>query len=123
MVYTGTHDNDTTRGWYEKAPEHERDYVRRYLRVDGSDIAWDFIRLAMMSTAVLAVIPMQDAMNLGSEARMNTPAVASGNWAWRYLPHQLTEGIQQGLAELAALYGRAWIPPSQRKSSVHAPAT
>ncbi len=123
VVYTGTHDNDTTRGWYEKAPEHERDYVRRYLRVDGSDIAWDFIRLAMMSTAVLAVIPMQDAMNLGSEARMNTPAVASGNWAWRYLPHQLTEGIQQGLAELAALYGRAWIPPSQRKSSIHAPAT
>jgi len=106
VVYTGTHDNDTTRGWYEKASEAERDYVRRYLRVDGRDIAWDFIRLAMMSTAVMAVIPLQDAMNLGSEARMNTPAVAAGNWTWRYLSHQLTEGIQAGLAELVELYGR-----------------
>ena len=122
VVYTGTHDNDTTRGWYEKASESERDYVRRYLRVDGSDIAWDFIRLAMMSTAALAVVPMQDAMNLGSEARMNTPSVAAGNWAWRYLPHQLTEGIQAGLAELADLYGRAYIPPSQQKHSVHSRA-
>lgn len=114
VVYTGTHDNDTTRGWYEKASERERDFVRRYLRVDGHDIAWDFIRLAMMSTAVLAVIPMQDAMNLGSEARMNTPAVAAGNWAWRYRSDQLTEGIRAGLAELAELYGRAAIPPEER---------
>ena len=120
VVYTGTHDNDTTRGWFEKASERERDYVRRYLRVDGSDIAWDFIRLAMMSTAKLAVIPMQDAMNLGSEARMNTPAVAAGNWTWRYLPHQLTEGIQLGLAEMADLYGRAYIPPEERRTSQHA---
>ncbi len=107
VVYTGTHDNDTTRGWYEKASEKERDYVRRYLRVDGSDIAWNFIRLAMASTANIALVPIQDAMNLGSEARMNTPAVAAGNWAWRYLPDQLNGGIQAGLAELAELYGRA----------------
>ncbi len=106
VVYTGTHDNDTTRGWYEKASEREQNYVRRYLRVDGGDIAWDFIRLAMASTANLAVIPMQDCMNLGSEARMNTPAVAAGNWAWRYPPHQLTAGIQAGLAEMATLFGR-----------------
>ena len=63
---------------------------------------------------------MQDAMNLGSDARMNTPAVAAGNWAWRYLPHQLTEGIQRGLAEMASLYGRAYIPPDERKTSQHA---
>ena len=106
VVYTGTHDNDTTRGWYEKASEKERRYVRRYLRVDGSDIAWDLIRLAMASTANYAVIPMQDAMNLGSEARMNAPAVAAGNWGWRYRAEQLTEGIRLGLAEMAELYGR-----------------
>jgi len=106
VVYTGTHDNDTTRGWYEKASAREQNYVRRYLRVDGGDIAWDFIRLAMASTANLAIVPMQDCMNLGSEARMNTPSTPSGNWAWRYRPHQLTEGIQAGLAELATLYGR-----------------
>jgi len=106
VVYTGTHDNDTTRGWYEKAPEHEKDFVRRYLRVDGSDIAWDFIRLAQSSTARMALIPLQDAMNLGSEARMNLPATAAGNWAWRYLPPQLSPEIQAGLAELAGLYGR-----------------
>ena len=106
VVYTGTHDNDTTRGWFEKASEREKDYVRRYLRVDGRDIAWDFIRLAFMSVANLAVIPLQDAMNLGSEARMNTPSVAAGNWRWRYRPEQLSPGIQTGLAELAELYGR-----------------
>ncbi len=119
VVYTGTHDNDTTRGWYEKASEGERDFVRRYLRVDGSDIAWDFIRLAMASTARTAIIPMQDAMNLGSVARMNTPSVAAGNWAWRYLPQQLTQGIQNGLAELSELFGRAYVPARQRKPSPH----
>ncbi len=119
VVYTGAHDNDTTRGWYEKASERERDHVRRYLRVDGSDIAWDFIRLAMASTANLAIVPLQDCMNLGSEARMNTPAVAAGNWAWRFQPHQLTKGIQAGLAELAELYGRTYIPHKQRVHSIH----
>jgi len=113
VVYTGTHDNDTTRGWYEKASEREKDYVRRYLRVDGSDIAWDFIRLAMASTADFAIIPMQDCMNLDSEARMNTPAVPAGNWVWRYLPQQLTDGIRAGLAEMAELYGRTPFPPQQ----------
>ncbi len=119
VVYTGTHDNDTSRGWYEKASAREKNYVRRYLRVDGSDIAWDFIRLAMSSTANLAIVPMQDCMNLGSEARMNTPAVAGGNWTWRYLPEQLTEGIRIGLAEMATLYGRASIPPEKRMKSIH----
>jgi 4-alpha-glucanotransferase len=122
VVYTGTHDNDTTRGWYEKASERERDYVRRYLRVDGHDISWDMIRLAMMSPALVAIIPLQDCMNLGSEARMNTPAAASGNWTWRFRPSQLTEGIQRGLAELTQLYGRDYVPPAERPVSPHARA-
>ncbi len=120
VVYTGTHDNDTTRGWYATATEYERDHVRRYCRVDGSDIAWDLIRLAMMSCANLAIIPMQDCMNLGSEARMNTPSVAAGNWSWRFVPEQLDDGIQAGLAELCMLYGRAYIPPELRRRSIHA---
>lgn len=120
VVYTGTHDNDTTRGWYDKAPESERDYARRYLRVDGRDIAWDMIRLALMSPAAIAIIPLQDCMNLGSEARMNTPAQASGNWGWRFLAQQLTTGIQQGLAELCRLYGRDYVDPEVRVLSPHA---
>lgn len=119
VVYTGTHDNDTTLGWYTKAPERERDFVRRYLRVDGSDIAWDMIRLAMLAAAHIAIVPLQDCMGLGSEARMNTPAAASGNWSWRFLPHQLNEGIRNGLAELAELYGRAFIPTEERLASPH----
>ena len=120
VVYTGTHDNDTTRGWYEKAPERERDYLRRYLRVDGHDVAWDMIRLAMMSPANMAIVPLQDCLNLGSEARMNTPAVASGNWSWRFLSHQLSESVRDGLADMCDLYGRAYIPPEQRLTSPHA---
>ncbi|HEY52130.1 MAG TPA: 4-alpha-glucanotransferase [Caldilineae bacterium] len=120
IVYTGTHDNDTTQGWYRTAPEKERDYLRRYLRVDGTDIAWDLIRLAMMSCANMAVVPLQDCMNLGSEARMNTPAVASGNWTWRFLPHQLSDSIKAGLVEMAELYGRAYVASAERPTSAHA---
>ncbi|MCO6449201.1 MAG: 4-alpha-glucanotransferase [Caldilineales bacterium] len=120
VVYTGTHDNDTTRGWYDKAPESERDYVRRYLRISGEDIAWDLIRLAQQSPANTAIIPLQDAINLGSAARMNTPSAPSGNWTWRFAPHQLSDGIKFGLRELSYLYGRLYVPPEDRKASVHA---
>lgn len=107
VVYTGTHDNDTTRGWYASAPEHERDHLRRYLRTDGSDIAWDLIRLAWSSTANLAVVPFQDILNLGPEARMNTPGKASGNWQWRYRPESLSDWAADHLREITDLYGRA----------------
>ncbi len=120
VVYTGTHDNDTTRGWFDKALEQERDYIRRYLRIDGDDIAWDLMRLAMMSSAAIAIVPLQDCMNLGSDARMNTPASASGNWTWRFSQEQLNVGIQAGLAEMCDLYGRSYIPPTDRVDSPHA---
>jgi 4-alpha-glucanotransferase len=119
VVFTGTHDNDTTRGWYEKAPVAEQNYLGRYLRVSGEDVAWDMIRLAMMSPANIAVVPLQDCMNLGSEARMNVPGAASGNWTWRFLPQQLTTGIQAGLAELCELCGRAYMPPDKKAVSPH----
>jgi 4-alpha-glucanotransferase len=106
VVYTGTHDNDTTRGWYDKRTESERDLVRRYLARDGNDIAWDFIRLALSSTAAFAIIPFQDALNLGSNARMNTPSTLGGNWVWRYRPDALSWWVANRLAEMVNLYGR-----------------
>jgi 4-alpha-glucanotransferase len=109
VIYPGTHDNDTTLGWYRHAGEHERDHVRRYLRVSGDDIAWDFIRTAYASPARLAVVPLQDILALGSEARFNTPGVPAGNWRWRCRPEQLDRlfgGTTAYLKELAALTGR-----------------
>ncbi|MBL9215953.1 MAG: 4-alpha-glucanotransferase [Opitutaceae bacterium] len=109
VVYPGTHDNDTTVGWYQHAPEVERDHVRRYLRVSGADIAWDFIRASYASPARLAVIPLPDLLGLGSAARLNTPARTEGNWQWRVRADALAGLSGQTAAylrELAALYGR-----------------
>jgi 4-alpha-glucanotransferase len=106
VVYTGTHDNDTTWGWYNQSDEWVKDHVRRYLGRDGRDIAWDFIRAAWASTADLAIAPMQDVLNLGSEARMNTPGVPEGNWRWRIPPGTDWRGAFNRLRELTELYGR-----------------
>ncbi|HEX2861223.1 MAG TPA: 4-alpha-glucanotransferase [Lacunisphaera sp.] len=109
VIYPGTHDNDTTAGWYRHAGEHERDHARRYLRVSGEDIAWDFIRASYASPARLAVMPLQDLFSLGSEARFNTPGVASGNWRWRVRAEALEKlfgGTAGYLRELATLTGR-----------------
>jgi 4-alpha-glucanotransferase len=76
VIYPGTHDNDTTLGWYQSAPEAERNHVRRYLRVSGEDVPWDFIRTAYASVARLAVVSLPDMLALGSAARFNTPASA-----------------------------------------------
>ncbi|OAI50452.1 4-alpha-glucanotransferase [Planctomycetaceae bacterium SCGC AG-212-F19] len=107
VAYTGTHDNDTTRGWFATAPDHEKDHVRRYLSRDGSDIAWDFIRLAWSSSADTAIAPLQDVLMLPTSARMNMPGRATGNWGWRFTPEMLSEGALRGLAETTVLYGRA----------------
>ena len=84
VVYTGTHDNDTTLGWYSTASERETHRVRVYTGSDGSDISWHLIRLAMTSVADLAIYPLQDMLSLGSWARMNSPGEAQANWAWRF---------------------------------------
>ena len=83
VVYTGTHDNDTTRHWYATGSEEQNDHVRRYLGRDGSDVVWDLIRLALSSVAVMAVIPLQDVLELDGDARMNFPGTPYGNWQWR----------------------------------------
>ncbi len=106
VVYTGTHDNDTTTGWYAQAPEVERDFVRRYLARDDANVAWEFWRLASASVADTAVAPLQDLLGLGSEARMNTPGVAAGNWTWRFTWEMLPYWLAPQLREIAELYGR-----------------
>jgi len=83
VVYTSTHDNDTVHGWYQISDEKTRDFARQYLACDGSDIAWDLIRAAWSSTAIIAVATMQDVLSFGNEARMNRPGEAGGNWCWR----------------------------------------
>lgn len=106
VVYTGTHDNDTTRGWYETAPEKERDLCRRYMGINGHDIAWDLIRAAWSSVASFAVAPLQDLLSLGNEARMNLPGREMGNWGWRMPADALSDFLRVRLAEFNFLYSR-----------------
>jgi 4-alpha-glucanotransferase len=108
VVYTGTHDNDTSVGWYaESATPAERDFCRRYLARDGHDIAWDLIRVAWASVADTAVAPMQDLLALGSEARMNHPGRSKGNWTWRLGDDGLDPAVAARLLTLTELYSRA----------------
>ena len=108
VVYTGTHDNDTTRGWWHTASTAEREFMARYLgqQADEETIAWLLIRLAFSSVAETAIVPLQDILGLGSEARMNTPGTGQNNWAWRYDPAHLTDAVQRRLRDLTALYSR-----------------
>jgi 4-alpha-glucanotransferase len=111
VVYPGTHDNDTTLGWYASAGGPVRDHARRYLRVSGAEVGWDFIRAAYAAVSRIAVVPAQDLLSLGPEARFNTPGKAEGNWRWRLADGGLARlgpgPMAAYLAELAALYGRA----------------
>ena len=106
VIYTGTHDNDTTKGWYETASEQEKDHFRRYMNVSGENAPWDLIRLAFSSPAVFAVIPLQDVFGLGTEDRMNLPGTAEGNWGFSFSFDLWTEGCTEGLLYLSELFGR-----------------
>ena len=117
VVYTGTHDNNTTIGWFrgedvedstqsKEERQEETQLALKYIGTDGHEINWDFIRLALMSVADTAIIPLQDVLGLGSEARMNRPGTTKGNWCWRFRPYRLTEEIKARLRELTAIYGR-----------------
>jgi 4-alpha-glucanotransferase len=117
VVYTGTHDNDTTVGWYRSEPgrdstrsaeqiAREQHATRVYLSCDGSEIHWDLIRLAITSPANAAIYPLQDVLGLGSEARMNVPGREGGNWQWRFRWEQLTPAMEQRLADLTRAGGR-----------------
>lgn len=106
VAYTGTHDNDTVVGWYEKAPEHFKDKFRRYMNVSGNDPAWDLIRLLYSSVAAYAIVPVQDLMALNSDARMNFPGIPFGNWQFRFTKEMLSAQIKIKLIYLCDLYDR-----------------
>ncbi|NLE77240.1 MAG: 4-alpha-glucanotransferase [Chloroflexi bacterium] len=117
VVYTATHDNDTSVGWYQgAASEAERDFARRYMACSGADIAWDLIRLAWASVAHTALVPAQDLLSLGAQARLNNPGTAGPpNWCWRLPPDALTPALAARLKEITFLYGR--LPPSLQTAS------
>ncbi len=106
IVYTGTHDNDTTRGWFETRSPEERVQVLQYLGCPPEFVVWEMIRAALASVATLAVVPLQDTLMLGSEARMNLPSRKQGNWEWRCPPELLTPQASELLRCFTVLYGR-----------------
>ena len=116
IAYTGTHDNDTTYGWFHSTevtttqPLEEvqaaRNYARRYANSTGPEIHWDLIRLAFASVADTVIVPMQDVLGLDSRARMNRPGTAQGNWRWRYTQEQVDRRVRDRLADLTAVYSR-----------------
>jgi 4-alpha-glucanotransferase len=116
VVYTGTHDNDTSVGWFheKESPQRSREQIEKerkavldYLGTDGSEIHWEMIRAVWASVANLAVAPAQDLLGLGQEARMNLPGTSQGNWEWRLLPGEPGPGPQRRLLELTRVYGRS----------------
>jgi 4-alpha-glucanotransferase len=115
VVYTGTHDNDTTLGWWNSsATEYERRAAEAYVGPCEDGINWAFIRAAQASVAGFSVVPLQDALGLGSEARLNTPSMKTGNYHWRFQPGSLTHDLAERLANLAEVTDRLPqpVPPS-----------
>ena len=115
IAYTGTHDNNTTRGWFHDDQRinqtdddvaRERSLVLDFVGSDGAEIHWDFMRLAWSSVSDIAMAPMQDILGLGTEGRMNTPGTIEGNWLWRLGPAQFTPSIQRRLRRLTEICGR-----------------
>jgi 4-alpha-glucanotransferase len=106
VCMTGSHDNDTTIGWWASAAEPARDQLRRYFATDGYDIAWDLIRAAFASVADTAIVPMQDVLRLSGAHRMNLPGTGHGNWGWRFTWPDVGPDAADGLRRMATLYGR-----------------
>jgi 4-alpha-glucanotransferase len=126
VAYTGTHDNDTTAGWFSsvagtgstrdaKQIERERKFCLQYLNSEGKEIHWDFIRTVWASVANTAVVPLQDVLGLGTEARMNLPNSTEGNWSWRFKTGALTSTLGERLLSLSRLYGRVAISENETK--------
>jgi 4-alpha-glucanotransferase len=106
VAYSGTHDNDTALGWYNTATEKERDFCRRYLARPADDVSWDIIRAVWSSVSGTAIAPLQDFLSLGSDARMNFPGKASGNWSWRVSAGQINATLAAKIEEINFLYAR-----------------
>ncbi len=106
VIYTGTHDNDTTRGWWNKLDDPARQRIRNYLMRPCHDMPWPFVETAFASVCKMAVIPLQDILSLGEESRMNTPGTAFNNWRWRALPKTMTPELAARLAHLSDMFNR-----------------
>ncbi|ROR29347.1 4-alpha-glucanotransferase [Mobilisporobacter senegalensis] len=109
IVYTGTHDNDTIHGWYEKLCKEDKELAKAYLNNYNNDINevhWDFIRLAQQSVSKLCIIPIQDYLGLGSNARINTPSTVGDNWKWRLVDGDISEELTKKIYKIMKLYGR-----------------
>ena len=106
ICYTGTHDNDTTYGWYQSLKPKHQDRIRRYLNTDANIVHYDMIRAAMSSIAKFSIYPIQDILGFGSDCRMNTPSVAAGNWAFRFRADHLTPALAANLRQMTELFGR-----------------
>ncbi len=106
VVYTGTHDNNTTLGWYDESSEQDKQNVRDYFCFDDNDPAWSFIRLAWSTVSNVAIVPMQDILRMGAEARMNFPGKSPGYWKWRYTKEMVTDDHISELLSITKIYGR-----------------
>jgi len=106
VVYTGTHDNNTSIGWFRELAPETKEHALRYLGKEGGEINWGLVRAALASVAQTAVVPLQDILGLGGKARMNVPGAHSGQWEWRYPPRSLTDEIASRLRDISSLYGR-----------------
>jgi 4-alpha-glucanotransferase len=117
VIYTGTHDNDTTVGWYRSRDEEEKSACDRYLGPVNESIAWALMRLAYSSVADLAIVPLQDVLGLGAEARMNTPGKFGNNWTWRFKAGSFAPEQRQKLRTMALTYGRIEPEETQERPS------
>lgn len=107
VVYTGTHDNDTILGWLDAIGRKDRSFAKRYLNIKSNkDIEWEFIRAALSCVSDTAIIPMQDYLGLGSEARINIPSTLGNNWKWRMVKGSLTEELAEKIYKMGKMYGR-----------------
>ena len=107
IVYTGTHDNDTTIGWVSTLRKKDKDYTKKYLGIkNAKTIAWNLIRLAQSSVADTCIIPMQDYLELGNDARINLPSTLGNNWVWRMNREALTDVLADKIHDMTATYGR-----------------
>jgi 4-alpha-glucanotransferase len=118
VAYTGTHDNDTTLGWWQTASKAERNAVKAYVGPVGNSPVWPLIRAVQSSVAEVAIAPAQDILELGSETRMNTPAVAAGNWSWRAPDAAWTPELAAKLAALAEVTDRDNDPLSEAEGEI-----
>ena len=123
IVYTGTHDNETTRGWFRNLSQHDRNFARAYIGCEGKHetaAVWSMIRAAMSSVADRCVIPVQDYLGLGNEARINEPSTLGDNWKWRMKKGQLNETIIQKIYKMTKLYGRLVKEETEEKEKTEA---